>query len=148
MLMRLNLHSDYALRLLMHLAANREALITITETANRYDISKNHLMKVAHLLGKAGFIETIRGRSGGLRLARDPSDINIGDVVRHTEGDFAIVECLPGGKGTCFIAPSCRLKHVMKEATDAFISVLDQYNLGYLMKNNIDLLSMLGNDAA
>src|SRR5690606_39368039 len=85
--MRLNLQSDYALRLLTHLAIHRDRLVTVAEVASRFRISQNHLMKVAHLLGRAGFIETVRGRSGGLRLAGDPAAIRVGDVVRQMEGD-------------------------------------------------------------
>ena len=103
--MRLNLQSDYALRLLMHLAANDGELITIKQVAERFRISQNHLTKVAYLLGREGFIETVRGRSGGLRLARKPAAIRIGEVVRYME-DLALVECLPGGSGGCFIVPA------------------------------------------
>jgi Rrf2 family nitric oxide-sensitive transcriptional repressor len=99
--MRLNLQSDYALRLLMHLAVNQGERVTIAEVADRYGISRNHLMKVAYVLGRERFIATARGRSGGLQLARAPASIVIGDVVRRMEGDFALVECFPNGDGTC-----------------------------------------------
>lgn len=145
--MRLNLQSDYALRLLMHLAASDGELITIKRVAERFRISQNHLTKVAYLLGREGFIETVRGRSGGLRLARKPATIRIGEVVRYME-DLALVECFPGGAGGCFIVPACRLKGVLREALDAFLSVLDRYTIGDLTANNPKLRSLLDSEAA
>jgi Rrf2 family nitric oxide-sensitive transcriptional repressor len=144
---RLNLQSDYALRLLMHLAASDGELITIKRVAERFRISQNHLTKVAYLLGREGFIETVRGRSGGLRLARKPATIRIGEVVRYME-DLALVECFPGGAGGCFIVPACRLKGVLREALDAFLSVLDRYTIGDLTANNPKLRSLLDSEAA
>ncbi len=146
--MRLNLQSDYSLRLLMHLAANDGQLITIKQVAERFGISQNHLTKVAYLLGREGFIETVRGRSGGLRLARKPAAIRIGDVVRRMEADLALVECFPGGEGACFIVPACRLKGVLREALDAFLCVLDRYTIGDLCANNPKLRGLLSSEAA
>lgn len=146
--MRLNVQTDYALRLLMHLAVNKDALITIAEVAERFRISRNHLMKVAHILGREGFVEAVRGRSGGLRLGRPPEDIRIGDVVRRMEGDFALVECFQGGKGECLIAPACRLKGALHKAMAAFLAALDQYTLQNLVTRNPDLKILLGSEAA
>lgn len=146
--MRLNVQSDYALRLLMHLAVNRDRLTTIAEIADRYAISKNHLMKVANHLGRDGFIETVRGRSGGLRLARSPAAIVVGDVVRRMEGDFALVECFEAGTGTCLITPSCRLKGVLRSAMEAFLSELDNHTIHDLASDNIGLRILLTEDAA
>lgn len=146
--MRLNLQSDYALRLLMYLAASDGQLITIKQVAERYRISENHLMKVAHVLGREGFIETVRGRNGGLRLARKPAAIGIGEVVRRTEADLALVECFPGGAAGCFIVPACRLKGVLREALDAFMAVLDRYTIGDLTSNNPRLRNLLDSEAA
>lgn len=146
--MRLNLQTDYALRLLMHLAVNEDRLCTIADIAERYGISKNHLMKVAHLLGREDFIETVRGRSGGLRLARASSKINVGDVVRRMEADFAIVECFEGGAGECMITPACRLKGVLNEALKAFLNALDRYTLADLVRRNVQLRALLGEEAA
>jgi Rrf2 family transcriptional regulator, nitric oxide-sensitive transcriptional repressor len=146
--MRLNLQSDYALRLLMHLAAKEGELVTIGQVADRFRISQNHLMKVAHVLGREGFIETVRGRSGGLRLARHGGTIRVGDVVRRMEGDLALVECFPGGAGGCLIVKACRLKGVLHEALDAFLSVLDRYTIADLAKNNIRLRNLLQSEAA
>lgn len=145
--MRLNLQSDYALRLLMHLAANEKELITIKQVAERFRISQNHLTKVAYLLGREGFIETVRGRSGGLKLARKPAAIRIGDVVRYME-DLALVECFPSGAGGCFIVPACRLKGVLREALDAFLAVLDRYTIGDLTAHNPKLRGLLNSEAA
>lgn len=146
--MRLNLQSDYALRLLMQLATNGDALCTIADIARCYDISRNHLMKVANGLGRAGFIETVRGRSGGLRLAGDPGAISIGSIVRKTEGDFALVECLQQGKSHCLITPACRLKGVLGEATEAFLAVLDKYTIADLVADNFALRDLLNLEAA
>ncbi|PCI04403.1 MAG: BadM/Rrf2 family transcriptional regulator [Hyphomicrobiales bacterium] len=146
--MRLNLQSDYALRLLMQLASNPDALCTIADIAQCYGISKNHLMKVANTLGRAGFIETVRGRSGGLRLARDADAIGIGAVVRKTEGDFALVECLQANKNNCLLTPSCRLKGILGEATEAFIAVLDTYTIADLVVDNSQLRDLLNLEVA
>ncbi len=146
--MRLNLQTDYALRLLMQLAVNTDQLVTIADVAARYDISRNHLMKVAHILGKEGVIETVRGRSGGLALARRAETINIGDVIRRMEADFSVVECFQGDGGGCLITPACRLKGVLNEAIEAFLSVVDQYTLADLVRRNSKLRALLGADAA
>ncbi|MCB1404289.1 MAG: Rrf2 family transcriptional regulator, partial [Rhodobacteraceae bacterium] len=97
--MHLDKRTDYSLRVLMFLASNRGRLSTIAEIADRFDISQAHLTKVVHLLGRAGFVETLRGRSGGLRLAGDGTTIRVGDVVRRMEGDLAPVECLRASGG-------------------------------------------------
>lgn len=146
--MRLNLQTDYALRLLMHLAVNDDTLSTIADVAARYRISKNHLMKVAHMLGKEGVIETVRGRSGGLRLAKPASEIVIGNIVRLMEADLAIVECFQGGDGDCLITPACRLKGVFGEALEAFLVVLDQYTVEQLVRRNTKLAALLSTEAA
>lgn len=145
--MRLNLQTDYALRLLMHLAVNQDALPTIAQIAARYRISKNHLMKVANTLSRAEIIESVRGRSGGLRLAAPPAAINVGDIVRLCEADLAIVECFQGDKNECVITPACRLKGVLNEAVTAFLNVLDQYTLADLVNRNPKLKSLLGEAA-
>lgn len=146
--MRLNLQSDYALRLLMQLATNTDTLCTIADIARCYGISKNHLMKVANILGRSGVIETVRGRSGGLRLARDADLISVGGVVRRTEGDFALVECLQKSKNNCLITPVCRLKGVLGEATEAFLAVLDKYTIADLVDDNSALRDLLNLEAA
>ncbi len=146
--MRLTVQTDYALRMLMHLACRAGALVTIHEIAERYGISKNHLVKVAHGLGRAGFIETLRGRSGGLRLARPAEEIPVGTVARHTEQNSALVECFPGGSGGCLVMPHCKLKGVLAEAQEAFFAVLDRYTVHDLVKRNPALLELLAGDGA
>lgn len=144
--MRLTAHADYALRLLMYLAVQEDELITISASAEHYGISKNHLMKVAHKLGQLGYIETVRGRSGGLRLARDANSINIGDVVREIEVGDALVACFPNGSGGCLISPSCRLKGILAEAIEAFFQSLDQFTLANLVDGNNPLKKALSLD--
>ncbi len=146
--MRLNVQSDYALRLLMHLAVRDGELVTIAEVADRFGVSKNHLMKIASLLAREGYIEAARGRSGGLRLAKSPGEIPVGEVVRHTEADFAIVECFQEGKSACLITPCCKLQRVLREAVEAFLVVLDSYTLDDLVRRNPKLRLLLGEEAA
>ena len=126
--MHITRYTDYSIRVLVYLAVQGDRLATIQEIAASYDISKNHLMKVVHQLNKKGYIETIRGKKGGMRLHRAPLDINIGILVRETEQDLSIVECL-SSKNACKIAPVCGLKSMFGEALDGFLSVLDKYTL-------------------
>lgn len=135
--MRLTHFSDYALRILMYAETQSDRLITIEETAEVYGISRAHLMKVANQLTRAGFLKATRGRSGGLELARRPDKIRLGDVVRATEPDFALVECFAPGN-SCLITPRCRLKGVLKEALQAFVATLDRYTLADLILNPKD----------
>lgn len=129
--MRLTQFTDYALRLMMFAATHNERLITIEQAAEAYGISRNHLMKVANHLTREGYLKAVRGRSGGLTLARPPADIGLGAVVRTTEPDFAIVECF--GKDTsCRLTPACRLKGIVGRALGAFMAELDQYSLADL----------------
>ncbi len=130
--MRLSTFSDYCLRVLMYLGAQPDRLATIAEVAEAHAISENHLMKVVHLLGRAGFVETVRGKGGGMRLARAPGDIVIGDVLRQTESDFALAECLGSGS-SCRIASSCQLRLVLDEALAAMFLVFDGYTLADLL---------------
>ena len=130
--MRLTNFSDYALRVLMYAAARDDRLITIDETAKVYGISRAHLMKVANQLTRAGYLKAVRGRSGGLALARRPHKIRLGDVVRATESDFALVECFDTDN-QCVITPRCRLRGALKEALDAFVTTLDRYTLADLI---------------
>jgi len=130
--MRLTAFSDYALRLLMYAAASGERLVTIEETCQVFKISRGHLMKVANLLTREGFLKAVRGRSGGLTLARRPADIRLGDIVRATEPDFALVECFATGN-QCIITKCCRLPDVLNEALNAFVETLNRYTLQDLM---------------
>jgi Rrf2 family transcriptional regulator, nitric oxide-sensitive transcriptional repressor len=141
---RLTVYTDYALRMLMYLALRKDQLATIAEIAESYDISRNHLMKVAHQLGVAGFVETVRGRGGGLRLAKPVGSIGLGDVVRYTEPDMAIVSCFEAIDTSCAIEPCCVLKRALKQARDAFLEVLDGYTLEDLVQPRARLSGLLG----
>lgn len=133
--MHLTRYTDYSLRVLMFLAAKGEERSTITEIAERFTISRNHLMKVVQDLNHKGYITTIRGKHGGLQLKRDPEDIVLGTLVRETERDLALVECL-GNNNECLITPGCRLRPVLVEALDAFLGVLDRYTLADLLEHH------------
>ncbi len=126
--MHITRYTDYSLRVLIYLAVQREHLTTIQEIADSYRISKNHLMKVVHQLNKKGYVETVRGKNGGLRLNMDPQNINIGVLVRETEQDLKLVECF-SSESSCAIGPVCGLKGVFSEALDAFLASLDQHSL-------------------
>jgi Rrf2 family transcriptional regulator, nitric oxide-sensitive transcriptional repressor len=141
--MKLTSFTDYSLRVLMYLAAAPERRATIAEIAAAFDISENHLTKVVHLLGKQGWIETVRGKGGGLLLARPPADICIGHVVRNTEGVATPAECFESDGGGCLITPCCRLKGVLGEAVTAFYSVLDRYTLADIARNRQALARVL-----
>ncbi|NMM27106.1 MAG: Rrf2 family transcriptional regulator [Glaciimonas sp.] len=134
--MRLTAYTDYTLRTLMHLGRNRDKLVTIQDIANVHGISKNHLMKVVHQLGLSGMVETIRGRNGGLRLNKEPADINIGEVVRNTETDFFMAECFSPGNFQCSYASDCTLKSILHAATTAYLNVLDGVTLENLIKKD------------
>ncbi len=127
--MRLTSFTDYSLRTLLYLAANRDRLVTIQDIADLHVISKNHLMKVVYQLGLSGLVETVRGRNGGLRLAKEPKEINIGALVRSTETDFFMAECFDRASDTCPLTPNCKLKHTLNDATRAFLAVLDRQTL-------------------
>ena len=141
--MRLTFSTDYALRLLMLVGLETEHLVIIEEVADRFGISKNHLMKVAYQLGQAGYLETVRGRNGGLRLGKASSQIVVGEVVRRIEPDFAVVEC-ENPEGYCRITPSCVLRSAMREAVQAFLGKLDQYTLEDLLRPKSKLRHLLG----
>jgi len=130
--MQLTRYSDYALRVLIYLAVDPDQLATIEEIAERYGVSKAHLMKVVHQLGLAGYVATVRGRKGGLRLGRAPEEIRVGDVVRATEANLALVECFEA-TSRCRIEPACGLRPVLDEALAAFLAVLDRYTLADLV---------------
>lgn len=133
--MRLTLYTDYALRTLIYLGLRPERRVSIREIATAHRISENHLVKVVHHLGRGGFIETIRGKGGGLRLARAPEEIRVGDVVRFTEEDMALVACFQDSAagGGCLLANACRLQSLLGEALSAFLAVLDGRTLRDLL---------------
>ncbi|MEY8878836.1 MAG: Rrf2 family transcriptional regulator [Leptothrix sp. (in: b-proteobacteria)] len=126
--MRLTTMTDYALRLLIHVGQHRERLCTIAEVAQVYGISEAHLMKITHQLGLAGWIETVRGKGGGMRLAREPAQINLGELVRSIEPDFDLVECMARGNA-CNLTGHCRLTGIFGGALAAFMQQLDARTL-------------------
>ncbi len=145
--MRLTDYTDYALRVLLFLALREEGLTTIQDISDAYGISKNHLMKVVQRLGELGWIDTVRGRNGGLRLNQRSLALTIGQVVPATEGDFAIVGCFPregAEPRSCVIEPQCRLKHVFESARGAFLAELDRHTLGELASPAAPLADLLG----
>ena len=134
--MRLTTYTDYALRTLIYLAAHRERLVTIQDIADTHGIAKNHLTKVVHQLGILGYVESSRGRNGGLKLGREPAQINIGALVRSTEPDFYMAECFDPKKNFCILTSACRLKGVLHSATAAYLAVLDGVTLESLLKQD------------
>jgi Rrf2 family transcriptional regulator, nitric oxide-sensitive transcriptional repressor len=157
-LVRLTKQTDYSLRLLIHLGVKHMGVkhaavkygpaATIEEVADAYSISRNHLMKVVYHLATHGILETQRGRGGGFRLARDPSRINLGEVVRLTEPDFTVVECFDQENGCCAIREACQLQDVLGRALDAFFAVLDCYTLVDLLEPRSRLAQLLGIEPA
>ncbi len=143
--MRLTLHTDYALRVLMYVGTKGDDLSTIGEIAERFEISGNHLMKVVHRLARAGYLETVRGKNGGMRLGRKPAEINLGQLVRLTEEELAVVGCLQQG-GYCRIERACELRRVLREAMGAFLAVIDRYTLEDLLKPRSALAKLLAID--
>ena len=131
--MHITRYTDYSLRVLIYLAAQPDdALSTIAAIAQSYDISKNHLMKIVQALNTQGYVQTVRGKFGGLRLARAPADINLGNIVRQFEQGSPLVECFGEGN-QCLITPACQLKNIFAQAMEQFFSELDQYTLADLV---------------
>lgn len=142
--MRLTRYTDYAMRVLIYLAVRPGQLSSIREITRAYGVSQSHLMKVVNDLVNAGYLTSVRGRFGGIRLARDPREINVGAVVRHTEDGFELVDC-----ADCVIAPACGLTGALDEALAAFLAVLDGYSLHDLMAQRRSVAALLGmSDAA
>lgn len=132
--MQLTYFTDYALRTLMYLAAHPERLVPIAEISASYGISNHHLTKVANLLARGGFVQAVRGRGGGLQLARAPKEIVVGEVVRACEPNLHLVECFDRANNTCPIVPACGLARVLVEAQQQFLATLDGHTLGDLVQ--------------
>lgn len=141
--MQLTLYTDYSLRVLIYLGVRPGHQATITEIAKSYGVSRNHLVKVVHNLSSMGYINTSRGRGGGMLLAYDPKDINVGEVVQKTEANFDLVECFDKENNTCPIAPGCALIKALKVARSSFLDVLNQYNLADVVANADQLAPLL-----
>lgn len=142
--MQLTLYTDYSLRVLIFLRLHDDRKVTISEIADAYGISKNHLMKVVQQLANEGFVDSSRGRGGGLTLARPPVEINLADVVRRMEPSMAVVECFDEARNTCPIAPACDLQHVLGKAQQAFMATLEDYTLADIGKQQAQLRLLLG----
>ncbi len=132
--MRLTKYSDYALRVLIFLGVNQDRRCTIREIASCYDISENHLMKLIHQMGLMGYVNSHRGKSGGLLLAKPPNEINLGELIRATENNFILVECFDAPTNKCPISGACVLSSILDDALDAFFVVLDGSTLEDLLK--------------
>lgn len=141
--MRLNQASDFALRVLIFVSNREPALAKIEDISKCYHISRAHLMKIVNKLSRAGLLETVRGRNGGLRLNLPAEDILISDVVRAIEEDFAIVECMRGCQNKCIITPACQLTSIFAEALGEFMAVLGKYTLADVTQNRSELHNIL-----
>jgi Rrf2 family nitric oxide-sensitive transcriptional repressor len=140
--MHLTTYSDYSMRVLVYLGLQREKLTTIADIAKAYDISENHLMKVVHHLALEGYIETVRGKGGGMRLAREPETINLGKLVRKTEGDDGLLACTYEVSNCC-IQPACNLVGILREAHNALFAVMEKYTLADLIRRKQPLERIL-----
>ncbi|GGA77105.1 RrF2 family transcriptional regulator [Ornithinibacillus halotolerans] len=142
--MQLKKYTDYSLRVLIFVGLKPQGeLASIKEISDVYDISHNHLGKIVHELTRLELLEGIRGRGGGIRLAKNPEEINIGKLIRVIERDFALLECFNTGENHCVISPGCTLKHVLNKALHSFYHVLDQYTLKDLIANEEELRSLM-----
>ena len=141
--MRLTAYTNYALRTLMFCALHPGQLVRIEDVSNAYGISRAHLLKAARQLGQLGYLENVRGRSGGVRLGRAPEDIVIGEVVRHTEGDLELVECFNPESNTCPLIGICKLSLLFRTGLQAFFAELDKYTLADMIANGSMLIDRL-----
>jgi Rrf2 family nitric oxide-sensitive transcriptional repressor len=142
--MQLTLYTDYGLRTLISLALAPESRQTVTSISESYGISRHHLVKVVARLAELGYVKTLRGKGGGIRLARAPAAICIGQVVRDLECELGVVACLQQDGGHCAIEPSCRLKGLLAEATRGFLAVLDAHTLADLVVSRAPMARLLG----
>ena len=133
--MQLTHYTDYSLRVLVYLTLKKNKSVTITEIADYYKISRNHLVKIVNNLANLGYINTIRGKGGGMHLALPTNEINVGEVIRNVEPHFDIVECFSEEHTDCRIEPICKLKQVLQTATDSFLAELSQYSLQDVISN-------------
>ncbi|MEK3906809.1 Rrf2 family transcriptional regulator [Oceanobacillus sp. FSL W7-1309] len=145
--MQLKKYTDYALRVLIYTGTKpNDELASIKEISEVFNISQHHLGKIVFELNKMGLLETIRGRNGGIRLAKPASEINVGLLVRSLESDFNLLECFDKGTNHCVITPACTLKHALNKALYAFFKVLDEYTVQDLISNEEELRALMGMD--
>ncbi|QYJ75478.1 MULTISPECIES: Rrf2 family transcriptional regulator [Shewanella] len=140
--MQLTRYTDFGIRTLMYMAVQpeRTALFRIAEITEVFDLSPNHVSKIIHHLGKAGYLQTVRGKAGGFRLAKPAAEINLGALVRELENSLAPINC---SKPVCRLLPACQLKGVLANAVQAYLAVLDQYQLADIVTNREELLALL-----
>lgn len=143
--MQLTLHTDYALRVLIYLSIHPDKIVTIDEITEFYEISRNHLVKVVHNLSNKGFINTSRGKHGGMQLSRPPHEISIGKVVRKIEANFDIVECFSQDSKKCRVLPVCNLKSVLQQANEKFLTFLDEYTLADAINSDANFQRLFRN---
>lgn len=141
--MKLTSYSNYAMRSLQLAALHSPDLVRVEDVANIHKLSKPHIVKIVHELGKAGFVETVRGRYGGFRLARPAEDIIVGDVIRLTEGSLDVVECFNPDTNSCPLIGVCKLSKAMMKAADAFMAVLDDLTVADIASNRNELLERI-----
>ncbi|MAX23190.1 MAG: Rrf2 family transcriptional regulator [Phycisphaeraceae bacterium] len=141
--MHLTQFTDYSLRVLIYLGLHQDRLVSISEISEAYEISRNHLLKVVHHLTKAGYVDGIRGRNGGLKLSMKPEKIIIGKVVRVSEPNFNVVECFSKEHNTCPIAPNCKLKSIFNDAVNSFLEELDKHSLSEILSSPQKLTQLL-----
>jgi len=142
--MRLTRYTDYALRVLIYCGLAPDGRVTIREIGEAYGISRNHLTKIVHDLGRLGYVATVRGKGGGLRLAMPPGEIRLGELVATLERDLALAECFGDGRCDCRIAGECRLQGMLAEALEAFFATLDRWTLADLLEPEAGLCRRLG----
>lgn len=135
--MQLTRHTDYALRILMYLGAENERLASVADIASYYSISRNHLVKVVQGLTEYGFVTTVRGKGGGMKLARKANDISIGNVIRHMENNFDLVECFNEENSACTVDKRCTLKGILRRGVNNFLTQLDTVSLADIIKPNL-----------
>lgn len=144
--MHLTHYTDYSLRALIFLSVQPDTKVSIQDVADFFEISKDHLVKVVHNLSRLGYIESIRGRNGGIKLAKPPEEINVGEVVRHVEPHFHLVDCMNSEADHCKVVPVCRLKSILQDALEQFTKVLDQYSLADLVDDHETAVQLVGID--
>lgn len=143
--MQLKKYTDYALRVLIFTGLKKDGeLASIKEISDVFHISSHHLGKVVHQLTKLELLESVRGRNGGIRLAKPAEEINLGKLVRILENDFDLLECFNKDVNQCVITPACTLKHALNKALHAFFQVLDEYTIQDLIDNELELRELMG----